>query len=433
MAQSLLAIEGGPKAVTAPVGDGWENIGPLEKSYVNEVLDDPKTARRHLELFESDFSKLVKTQHAICTCNGTAALHSAIFAAGATVGKEVIVPSVTWHATISPILHCGATPVFCEVDPNTFCADPEDVKQRITDRTCAIVVTHVYGNPADMDGLLDLIAGTDIKLIEDASHAHGALWDGKPVGSIGHIGCFSLQGSKPVTGLEAGVVVTDDDDLYDQMMALGQYGRCGGSWKTDRFTGLHNMGLGVKYRANPFGIAMARGRLERLSELNEKRRKWFAQMDELLDNVEGVETQKAYPKATRGGLLLYAGLVDPEAYGVPVSKVLEALVAEGVRTKPEITPYGYGVMHLESLFNDFSFEGLGGPWGYLPDNARKSYRPGSLPISERIHSTCFWLSTPVDPDPIWVEQTAEAFQKVYDNRSRLSELTDDTVCQKTLA
>ena len=123
MAQSLLAIEGGPKAVTAPVGDGWENIGPLEKSYVNEVLDDPKKARRHLELFESDFSKLVKTQHAICTCNGTAALHSAIFAAGARVGKEVIVPSVTWHATISPILHCGATPVFCEVDPNAFCAE----------------------------------------------------------------------------------------------------------------------------------------------------------------------------------------------------------------------------------------------------------------------------------------------------------------------
>ena len=253
------------------------------------------------------------------------------------------------------------------------------------------------------------------------------------MGSIGHIGCFSLQGSKPVTGLEAGVVVTDDDDLYDRMMALGQYGRCGESWKTDRFTELHNMGLGVKYRANPFGIAMARGRLERLSELNEKRRKWFAQMDELLENIEGVETQKVYPKATRGGLLLYAGLVDPEVYGVPVSKVLKALVAEGVRTKPEITPYGYGVMHLESLFNDFSFEGLGGPWGYLPDNVRKSYRPGSLPISERIHGTCFWLSTPVDPDPIWVEQTAEAFQKVYDNRSRLSELTDDTVCQKTLA
>src|SRR5207244_2042435 len=118
------------------------------------------------------------------------------------------VPSVTWHASITPILHCGATPVFCEVDPETFCADPEDVKRRITDRTCAIIVTHVYGNPANMDAFLDIVKGTRIKLIEDGSHAHGGLWDGKPLGSIGHIGCFSLQQSKAVTGIEAGVAVT---------------------------------------------------------------------------------------------------------------------------------------------------------------------------------------------------------------------------------
>ena len=419
-----LAIDGGPKAVTAPMDDSWQNVSELEKRYVNQVLDKVGEAYTQLDAFEEDFSSLVGTRHAISMCNGTATLHSAIFAAGARAGTEVIVPSVTWHASITPILHCGATPVFCDADPETFCADPDDVRKRITDRTCAIVVTHVYGNPADMDAFLEIVEGTDIVLIEDASHAHGATWDGKPVGSLGHIGCFSLQGSKAVTGLEAGVATTNDDALYDRMMALGQYGRCGSRWKTDRFQDLRAMGLGVKYRANPLGIAMARARLERLPGLNEKRAAWFNRLDGLLEPIPGVSPQKTYPRAVRGGMLLYTGLVDPDVIGAPVSTILEALVAEGVRTTPEITPYGYGVMHLEELFNDFALDDLGGPWGDLPAEARHSTERGSLPVSERIHDSCFWLSTPVDPDPEWVEQTAEAFRKVAGAGKRLAQIAN---------
>jgi len=419
---STLAIDGGPKAVTAPANDSWERISELERRYVNEILDNLGAAYSHLDKFDEEYREFVGAKHALCMCNGTATLHSAIFAAGARAGREVIVPSVTWHASITPILHCSATPVFCEVDPATFCADPQDVRKRITERTCAIVVTHVYGNPADMDAFLDIVDGTDIKLIEDASHAHGATWGDKMVGAIGHIGCFSLQGSKAVTGLEAGVATTNDDELYDRMLALGQYGRCGERWQTDRFRSLRNMGLGVKYRANPFGMAMARARLARLPELNEKRLAWFNRMDSLLDGIPGVAPQKTYPKATRGGMLLYTGTVDPDVFGAPVSIILKALVAEGVGTTPEITPFGYGVMHLEPLFNDFPFEDLGGPWADLPAEARQPMARGGLPVSERVHATCFWLSTPVDPSPEWVEQTAAAFRKVAANRDRLAEI-----------
>jgi dTDP-4-amino-4,6-dideoxygalactose transaminase len=421
---STLAIDGGPEAVTTSLNDSWQAVTDLEKQYVNRVLDDKGAARSQLDLFDEEYRGFVGTKHALCMCNGTATLHSAIFAAGARAGKEVIVPSVTWHATITPVLHCNATPVFCEVDPETFCADPEDVKKRITDRTCAIVVTHVYGNPANMDAFLDIVDGTDILLIEDASHAHGAMWGDKMVGSIGHIGCFSLQGSKPVSGLEAGVATTNDDELYDRMLALGQYGRCGDLWKTDRFKDLRNMGLGVKYRANPLGMAMARAQLERLPGLNEKRMAWFNRMDGLLDQIPGVSPQKTYSKAKRGGMLLYTGTVDPDVFGAPASVIMDALIAEGVKTRA-ISPWGYGVMHLEPLFNDFQFEDLGGPWADLPSEVRPGMKRGSLPVSERVQATCFWLSTPVAPNVEWVEQTAEAFSKVAANRERLAEIAKE--------
>ena len=421
-----LALEGGPKSVTAPMNDRWEKVGALEKQYVNAVLDNYGSAYDEIEKFEAQFREFVGTRYALAHCNGTSTIHAAVFASGARRGKEVIVPSVTWHASITPILHCNATPVFCDIDLETFCADPEDVRRKITPNTCAVIVTHVYGNPADMDVFREIVEGTDILLIEDASHAHGALWEGKPVGSLGDIGCFSMQGGKAVTGIEAGVATTNDADLYDRMLALGHYGRTERLWQTERFKPLRNMGLGVKYRANPLGMAMARAQLERLPELNEKRLAWFSKLDTLLEPVPGVYPQKSYPTATRGGLLLYAGVIDSEEIGAPVDAVLKALVAEGVRAAPAITPFGYGVMHLEPLFDDFSFEGLGGPWGDLLPETRRPLQRGALPVSERIHDTCFRLSTPVDPSDEWVEQTAVAFRKVVGQGPRLAEVVAKT-------
>ncbi len=421
-AATALAIEGGPKAVTAAIDDRWERVTDLEKEYVLRVMDNFGDAYAELDLFEQEWREFIGTKHALAMCNGTATLHSAIFAAGAHAGKEVIVPSVTWHASISPILHCGATPVFCDADPETFCADPDDVRRKITDRTCAIVVTHVYGNPADLDAFREIVDGTDITLIEDASHAHGATWDGQPVGSFGHIGCFSLQKGKAMTGIEAGVAVTDDDALYDRMLALGQYGRCGKLWSTAEFADLRNMGLGVKYRANPLAIGMVRAQFRRLPEMNEKRRAWFDRLDSLLSAIPGVYPQQVYPKAVRGGLVHYAGTLDTEAIGVSADSLLAALVAEGVQTKPEITPFGYGVMHLEPLFNDYALDNVGGPWKDLPSDSRMRRQRGNLPVSERIHGSAFWIKTPIDPNPEWVEQVGAAFRKVIANAGRLAEL-----------
>ena len=142
--------------------------------------------------------------------SGTAALHSAYFACGVRPGDEVIVPSYTFFASAAPMLPLGGRPIFCEIDPATLTADPADIERRITDKTRAICVVHVWGNPARMDAICEIAKRHNLRLIEDCSHAHGATYLGRPVGSWGDIGCFSLQGQKPVSGGEAGIAVTSD-------------------------------------------------------------------------------------------------------------------------------------------------------------------------------------------------------------------------------
>jgi dTDP-4-amino-4,6-dideoxygalactose transaminase len=411
--------------VTAPPGDRWRVIAEGEVGAVLEALQ-AGDVYAPTEAFEREFAAFVGTRHALALCNGTAALHSALFACGVRAGDEVIVPSYTWHASITPILHCGGTPVFCEVDPRTWTADPEDVRRRITDRTRAVVVTHVLGNPADMDGILSVARPRGIKVVEDASHAHGATWRGRQVGALGDVGCFSLQRSKAVTAIEGGVATTDDADLYEKMAVLGRYGSLNRLLVSDHYRDLHDVGLGVKYRPHPLGMAMARVQLRRLPELNARRRAWFTRLDAILGELPGVAPQGVYPEAERGGLLLYSGKILPEELGVPLEAFRAALAAEGVPMTPGITPFGYGKMHAEPLFVDFPLDGFGGPWGSPGPDARRPQPRGSLPVTEALADRVFWLTTPVDPEPAWLEQIGDAFRKVVEQAPRVAELAGAT-------
>lgn len=414
-----LAIEGGEKTVTLEPGDRWQTISDAE---VEAVVAAMRAGNVYAPtpLFEQEFASFVGAKHALAMCNGTATIHSALFAAGVRHGDEVIVPSYTWHASITPILHCGGTPIFCEVDAETYTADAEDIRRRITPRTRAVVVTHVLGNPAQMDAILAVTGPHGIRVIEDASHAHGGSYDGTPVGRLGDIGCFSLQGSKAVSAVEGGVAVTDDTDLFERMVLLGRYGSIQQLLVTDRYREAHDIGLGIKYRPNPLGMAMARVQLQRLPELNARRRAWFAHLDSELGRLPGLMPQQVYPKAVRGGMLLYAGKIVPEELGAPLETFRQALAAEGVPMTPGITPFGYGKMHAEPVFADFSFEGFGGPWGSAGGDTRKPQPRGSLPVTEALADQVFWLSTPVDPDPRWLDQIAAAFRKVASQAPRLA-------------
>jgi dTDP-4-amino-4,6-dideoxygalactose transaminase len=421
-----LALYGGPKAVTIRGGDRWAAISDLEIAAVNDLLAKRNVGHLYsaLDTFEKSFAEFVGVKYALTHCNGTASLHAACFAAGVGPGHEVIVPSYTWHATITPALHCGATPVFAELDPRNLCLDPRDVERRITLRTKAIVVTHVFGNVADMDGLMDVANRHGLVVIEDCSHAHGATWRGRQVGSIGHIGCFSMQASKALSAVEGGVLTTNDPKLFDRALILGGYGRITDLKASDEFADLKNMGLGLKYRANPLGIAFAGAQLKRLNELNEHRTRCADYLNAQLRGVEGIATVEPLPGARRGGYLeLNFRYTGEEKWGVSPETFAKAVAAEGVSIW--LRRGGYGAMHLEPLFNDFDLSNLGGcfyDWKRHADGRRpKRYAPGSLPITESVVEQMFSLPAFALPPDGLLDQYVAAVKKVLANVKQLKE------------
>jgi hypothetical protein len=247
-----LAIDGGPKAVTTAYRERWRKVArrdllPIARAGLRDVNTLAKGEGPIAE-FEERFAAMVGTRHALAMNSGTASLHSAYFAAGVRPGTEAIVPAYTFFASAAPILQCGGTPVFCDVDPETLVADPDDVERRITPRTRAICVVHLWGNPAPMDRFAAIARRHGVALIEDCSHAHGAEFAGRRVGSWGDVGCFSLQGKKAVSGGEAGIATTDDPVLFDRMLLLGHYGRLKAGQVAGTFATDH-LALGLKYRS----------------------------------------------------------------------------------------------------------------------------------------------------------------------------------------
>lgn len=334
-----LAIFGGPRAVRAEYKEGWRQVRLSDlKPILAAAREDINTEAKGegpIAEFERQFAQLTGSQYALAMNSGTAALHSAYFALGVKPGTEVIVPGYTFFATAAPILQCGGRPVFCDVDPETLLADPDDVERRITPRTRAICVVHLWGNPAPMDRFVEIARRHNLGLIEDCSHAHGASYRNRPVGSWGDIGCFSLQGPKAVSAGEGGIAVTDNPVLFDRMLALGHYGRLKAGQAKNTFD-TDYLTLGVKYRPHLYGILLATGSLSRLPELNRRRQRNYDILSEELAGCEAVQPIQTTPEAVRGGFLEFIIRYTPEKAGNwKSSEFLEAAQAEGVPISKE--------------------------------------------------------------------------------------------------
>jgi perosamine synthetase len=317
--------------------------------------------------FEREFAAATDSSFALAMTNGTAALHSAYFAVGVGPGTEVLVPAYTWHATATPILQCGAVPVFCDIDPLTLTIDVEDLTRRITPRTRAVCAVHMWGSPAEMDRIVEVARRHDLAVIEDCSHAHGARYDGRPVGSWGNVGCFSLHASKPVAAGEAGIAVTDDPVLFDRMLLLGHPGRLASSQAAASFEPVV-ADLGVKYRPHAFAVHLGRSSLRRLARENERRgRIWATIRDGLRDSSHLAPTRKL-PRAERGGYYNY--VVDFVGARAEAGAEELARLARSRGVPVEVEAYGQHLLHKAPVFSTLDRARLGGgcfdatrPWG----------------------------------------------------------------------
>ena len=255
--------------------DAWEQIGEEEVALVAEMVrrNELSGGTPVVREFEAQWREWIGSRFCVSVLNGTSALYSAYFGLGVGPGDEVICPVNTWICTIAPAVLLGARPVFCDIDADSLMLDPADVEAKITERTACICAVHLWGNVCDLDALMAIGEKHGIPVLEDCSHCHGARYRGKMCGSIGAAGCWSLQGSKAVSAGEGGVLTTDDVDVFERACLVGQVNRISGiDLVSERYTEYQPLGLGMKFRAHPLGIGIAKVQLDKLDELNARRR-----------------------------------------------------------------------------------------------------------------------------------------------------------------
>ena len=413
-----LAIDGGRPAVSSAYRERWRSVRLRSAvSIAAHAWRDVNTVAAGegpVADFEQAFARLCERRHALVMNSGTAALHSAYFAAGVGPGTEVIVPSYTFFASAAPILQCGGTPVFCDVDERTLTADPDDVARRITARTRAICVVHLWGNPAPMDRFAALARRHGLALIEDCSHAHGATYQGRPVGSWGDVGCFSLQGQKAVSGGEAGIAVCDDPVLFDRMLVLGHYGRLKKGQAAATFETDH-LALGLKYRAHLYAVLLARGSLARLDELNRRRRHNYELLTGELEGCGAMATIETTPGAVRGGFLEFILRYDPaHAGGWTAKRFIKAAKAEGVPISEErYARIGDAKrpLHRSPIFGALDVSSLGGNLAATRDGRE----PPHLPVTEGLAGRLLKLPPFTKVPERYVRECARALRKLADH------------------
>jgi perosamine synthetase len=307
------------------------SITELEQKYVAEAVSQAwyDDAGVFHDRFEQAFAEKVGRRHAVALPSCTSAIHLALAALGIGHGDEVIVPDLTWIASAAPIHYVGARPVFADVEPSSWCLDPESVRSCLGPRTRAIVAVDLYGAMPDYDALRKVADEARVPLIEDAAEAIGSMHRGRPAGSLGHVGVFSFHGSKTMTTGEGGMLVTDDGRLDAVVRMLRDHGRAPG----DRF--FQNQRIAFKYKMSSMQAALGLAQLERLEELVAKKREIFSWYVEELADLPGVELNPA-TRAVRSSYWMTT-LLLPEG-GADKAELQRHLREQDIDSRPMFHP-----------------------------------------------------------------------------------------------
>ncbi|MEI6371743.1 MAG: DegT/DnrJ/EryC1/StrS family aminotransferase [Nostocales cyanobacterium ELA608] len=412
----ILAINGGQKTIKF---DNSHYIYPVitenTKQAVLKQLDESISIYNRsgiIEELEDKFANYHNRKYALLTNSGTAAIHSMFVGANFQEGDEVICPAYTFFATVTPLFFTGAIPVLvdCNKDGNI---DPQAIKKKITSKTKAIIVTHMWGIPCEMDAILEIAHQYNLLIFEDASHAHGATYKGKKVGSFGDASAFSLQGQKTISGGEGGILLTDNEEIFSRALLLGHYNkRCKEEIpKTNYLSEFATTGMGLKLRIHPLAAAIANEQFDILENILLGRRKMAEKMIDEMSALPGIRVPN-FPDYVQPTWYAYVMQYQPEELsGISVQKFYEALVAEGCQELDR--PGATCPLNYHSLFQhpDILFPGY---------KNKFSYCKGDFPKAERFHEYALKL-------PVWHNQNdenvvdlyLEAFKKVIINYKEL--------------
>jgi GDPmannose 4,6-dehydratase len=327
-----------------------------ELAYVTECVESSwiSSAGRFVPEFEKLVAAYSHADHGVAASNGTVALHLALVALGIGPGDEVIVPSLTFIATANAVTYCGATPVFADCDPDTWCISPASVARLITKKTKAIIPVHLYGHPCDMVALQAIVEDTGIRIVEDCAEAIGAEYAGKRVGSFGDAGVFSFFGNKIITTGEGGMVVTKDPELADRMRKLRGQGLASGKryW--------HDA-IGFNYRMTNIAAAIGVAQME-TADVKVWRRRLIAHWyRECLGTDHSLQLPIEAPDC-RNVFWMYTVVLDAAAQRDHLAKELEL---RGIETRPFFFPLNempmYATMRTDNgcpVSRDISYRGL---------------------------------------------------------------------------
>lgn len=413
-----LALTGGKKTIDHAFSCAAPIVPPKAYESIKALLDKGEISLSPtVQAFEKRFSEYIGTSYGLCLVNGTTSIQAALFALGVRMGDEVIVPSFTFWATVGPVVACGGVPVFADCDLDTHNITAEAIEMRITKKTKAILLVHVWGNPCDMESIIAVAKKHNLRVIEDCSHAHGAEYNGKKVGSFGDIGCFSLQGSKILPAGEGGILVTDNKEYYEAAISYGHYERIAGLGEESPNYKYRITGFGFKHRAHPLGIAIADAGLDILDELNTVRSENALMLEKGIADIKFIVPQRVLKDSKRAFSYHYARYDSKKANGISLYTVLKALSAEGLY----VGSCGYGKLHLQPLFATSPYA-EGGPY-YSPALGIDyiSTPPGELINSERLGDGAFMLAPRFEKRcPEEVALYIEAYRKVAENLDELS-------------
>jgi dTDP-4-amino-4,6-dideoxygalactose transaminase len=390
--KSILALLGGTPAIPKPF-PRYNSIGEPELAAAQQVIRSGVLSR-YLGAWNEDFyggpkvrefekaaADYFGVKHAVTVNSWTSGLVAAVGAIGIEPGDEVITTPWTMSATATAILHWNAIPVFADIDPETFNLDPKSIEKNITPHTRAIVVADIFGQPADMDAIMEIAHRHCLKVVSDSAQAPGALYRGRPAGTQADVGGYSLNYHKHIHTGEGGILVTQNEEIAERLQLIRNHAEA--VVEAKGVTNLANM-IGHNFRLGEIECAIGIEQLKKLSALVKSRQDLATALSEGLQNLPGLKTPVTRENRTHA-FYVYAMQVDTKALGVSRDRLCEALQAEGLWVSRR-----YQNIHLLPVYQKKIAYGSGGfPWSSNLCQRPVDYSKGICPVAERLQDDSY--------------------------------------------